>query len=618
MAAEPLATYRVQLHAGFGFDAAAAMIDYLAGLGVSHLYCSPYLQAVPGSMHGYDILDHHCVNAELGGPQAHARLGAALQRHALGQVLDIVPNHMAIGVPGNHWWWDVLTHGPASRYAAYFDVIWHASEAGGRHKVLLPVLGDHYGRVLEAGELRLVHAQSRFTIEYYDHTFPVAPDSLTDLLAAAAECCHSDELAYLAEAFGHLLAATGTPQEHGARRHRNTTVLQHQLARLGAEQPPVAAAIDAVVAEINANANTLHALLEHQHYRLAFWRVAGQELNYRRFFDINTLIGLRTEEEQVFADTHALICKWVAEGMLQGLRVDHPDGLRDPEAYFQRLHDACPGAWIVAEKILEPGERLRASWPIAGTTGYDFLNRLGGLFIDPAGEAPLTAFYSQFTGEPGDYAALMHEKKDRILHSILGSDVNRLTVWFQQVCARHRRYCDYTRRDLYEMLCAVITYFPVYRTYVQAPDGQVSDDDIRYVTEAIDQAQMHRPDLDAALCDFFRALLLLHLRGPAETELVMRFQQLTSPAMAKGVEDTAFYCYNRFVALNEVGGIQAILASRWRPSTRPVPRHSNSGLAPCWRRRPMIQSVARTCAPASVYSPRYRSSGLRLCAAGPT
>jgi (1->4)-alpha-D-glucan 1-alpha-D-glucosylmutase len=551
MAAEPLATYRVQLHAGFGFDATTAIVDYLAVLGVSHLYCSPYLQAAPGSMHGYDIIDHHRVNDELGGAEAHARLCTALQQHALGQVLDIVPNHMAIGEAGNRWWWDVLMYGPASRYAAYFDVAWDAPQSGRRHTVLLPVLGDHYRQVLEAGELRLVHAHGRFTVQYYNHVFPVAPDSLVSLLATAAERCHADELACLAESLGHLAAATGTPQES---RLDHTTVLQQQLARLGNEQPHVTAAIDAVVAEINANTAALHALLERQHYRLAFWRLAGQELNYRRFFDINTLIGLRTEDEQVFTDTHALICRWVAEGVLHGLRVDHPDGLRDPAAYFQRLRHACPGVWIVAEKILEPGERLPPSWPIAGTTGYDFLNRLGGLFIDPAGEAPLTAFYGQFTGASGDYVTLMHEKKDRILHDILGSDVNRLTAWFQQVCAQHQRYRAYTHGDLYEVLCAVIAYFPVYRTYMQAPHGQASDDDIRYVTEAIDQAQQHRPDLDTALFDLLREVLLLRLNGLAETELVMRFQQLTGPAMAKGVEDTAFYCYNRLVALNEVGG----------------------------------------------------------------
>jgi (1->4)-alpha-D-glucan 1-alpha-D-glucosylmutase len=553
MPAEPYATYRVQLHAGFGFEDAAAIIDYLAALGISHLYCSPYLQAAPGSMHGYDVVDYRRINEELGGAAAHARLGTVLQQCGLGQVLDIVPNHMDISSPHNPWWWDVLENGPASRYAAYFDVDWDPPEARLRNTVLLPVLGDHYGRVLEAGELRLVRQEGTFTIHYHDRVFPVAPRALDTPLALAAARCQSDELAFIAESFGALPVATATDQESVHRRHRNKEILRAQLARLSAEHRRVAAAIDAVVSEINANPDALDALLERQNYRLAFWRTAGRELSYRRFFDINTLIGLRVEEAQVFTDTHALILIWVAEELLQGLRVDHPDGLRDPETYFQRLHDACPGTWIVAEKILEPGERLPALWPIAGTTGYDFLYRVGGLFVDPDGEDPLTAFYAQFTGESTDYAALVRAKKHLVLRDILGSDVNRLTALFLQVCEQHRRQRDYTRHELHEVLREVIACFPVYRTYIQASRGQVSDDDVRYVQEAIEGAKAHRPDLDAILFDFFGDLLLLRVRGPLEADLVMRFQQLTGPAMAKGVEDTAFYCFNRFVALNEVG-----------------------------------------------------------------
>ena len=260
------------------------------------------------------------------------------------------------------------------------------------------------------------------------------------------------------------------------------------------------------------------------------------------------------EDEQVFTDTHALVLRWLGEGVLDGVRIDHPDGLRDPEAYCQRLHRAAPQAWIVVEKILEPGERLRDSWPVAGTTGYDFLNRVGGLFVDPAGEQPLTELYAEFTGESVDYPALVRAKKHQALHELLGSDVNRLTALFVEVCERHRRHRDYTRYELHEVLREVIACFPVYRTYVQAEAGHVTDDDVRYVTEAVERAKSCRPELDAALFDFLQDLLLLRVRGDLEGELVMRFQQLTGPTMAKGLEDTLFYCFNRLVSLNEVGG----------------------------------------------------------------
>ena len=247
-----------------------------------------------------------------------------------------------------------------------------------------------------------------------------------------------------------------------------------QLTRLLAERPDVAEAVDAMISEFNANPDTLHTLLERQHYRLAFWRAAARDLGYRRFFDINTLVALRMEDAQVFTDTHALVLRWLGEGVLDGVRIDHPDGLRDPEAYCQRLHRAAPQAWIVVEKILEPGERLRDAWPVAGTTGYDFLNRVGGLFVDPAGEQPLTELYAEFTGESVDYPALVRAKKHQALHELLGSDVNRLTALFVEVCERHRRHRDYTRYELHEVLREVIACFPVYRTYVQAEAGHVT------------------------------------------------------------------------------------------------------------------------------------------------
>jgi (1->4)-alpha-D-glucan 1-alpha-D-glucosylmutase len=548
------ATYRVQFHAGFDFADAAAIADYLADLGISHLYCSPYLQAAPGSTHGYDVVNHHKVNQELGGAEGHARLITTLRERDLSQTLDIVPNHMAIVGEANPWWWDVLENGPSSRYAAYFDVEWDPPESKLRNTVLLPVLGDHYGRVLERREIVVAREGARFIIRYHEHLFPVSPRTLDGIVASAAERCRSDDLAFIADAFARLPPSTATDRMAVYRRHRDKEVLRRQLERLCAEQPQVSAALDEVVAEVNGDVDRLDGLLERQNYRLAFWRSAGRDLGYRRFFDINTLVGLRVEDEGVFADTHALILEWLSKRILDGVRVDHPDGLRDPKEYFERLHGANPGAWIVAEKILEPGERLPSSWPIAGTTGYDFIYRVNNLFVDPDGEATLTDLYREFSGEPSDFTALVRDKKHFIMREILGSDINRLTALFVEVCERNRRHRDYTRHELHEALREVIACFPVYRTYVRAEAGEVSEADARTISETIEKAKANQTELDPNLFDFFRDILLLRVRGEHESELVMRFQQLTGPVMAKGVEDTAFYCFNRLVSLNEVGG----------------------------------------------------------------
>jgi (1->4)-alpha-D-glucan 1-alpha-D-glucosylmutase len=550
VAPAPLSTYRLQLRPGFGFDDAAAVAGYLADLGVTHVYCSPYLQAAPGSTHGYDVVDHSRVNEELGGAEAHARMVKTFEQHGLGQVLDIVPNHMAIAGRHNRWWWDVLENGQASVYASAFDIDW----TGAKPRVLLPMLGDHYGRVLEAGELVLGREGGAFVVTYHEHEAPIAPRSLDDLLARAGARCGSDELESLAAAFGRLPHATLTDRSSIEARHRDKEVLRTQLARLIDEDDLAAAAVDAVIAETNGDADALDQLLERQNYRLAFWRTARDELDYRRFFDITTLVGLRMEDELVFADTHALVLRWIRDDQVQGLRVDHPDGLRDPEGYLRRLAEATDGTWVVVEKILEPGEGLRPSWPVAGTTGYEFLNRLGGLFVDPAGEAPLTELMAELTGEPVDWDATLRQKKDLVLREVLAADVHRLVDAFALVCEHNRRFRDYTRRELAEALREVIVEFPTYRAYVVAERNQVTDDDVAVVTEAVARARATRPDLDADLFGFLEDLLLLRVTGVAEAELTMRFQQVTGPAMAKGAEDTAFYTFVRLVSLNEVGG----------------------------------------------------------------
>ena len=549
----PLSTYRVQLQPAFGFDDVTAIAPYLQRLGVSHLYASPYLQAAPGSTHGYDVIDHSRVNAELGGEEGHERMCAALGAHSLGQVLDIVPNHMAI-VGGNRWWWDVLENGPSSQYASYFDVDWDPPEAKLRNTVLMPILGDHYGRVLEAGELRLQRDGGAFTVHYYEHVLPVAPRSLDDLLATAARRCHSMELESLATFFGRLPPSYLTDRISVRERHRDKEVLRASLARLLREQPDVAEAVDAEVAAMNADPDRLDNLLERQNYRLAFWRTAGRELDYRRFFDIHTLAALNMEDEAVFLDTHELVIQWLDRGVVDGLRIDHPDGLRDPEGYLRRLaREAPPNTWVTVEKILEPGERL-PQWPVAGTTGYDFAYRVGGLFIDPASEAAINDAYTSFTGEPTDWEEVVYEKKHLVMAEVLSAEINRLTNLAIDVCERHRRYRDYTRHDLHETLRELIAAFPVYRTYVVPGGAGPSPDDVAHVEEAAKLARGRRPDLDAELFDFLVDILLGRLPGDVEDELVARFQQVTGPVMAKGVEDTSFYTFNRLVALNEVGG----------------------------------------------------------------
>lgn len=495
-----VATYRVQLHAGFGFDDAAAIVGYLARLGVSHLYCSPYLQAVAGSTHGYDVVDHSRINSELGGPAGHARLAGRLAEAGLGQVLDIVPNHMAVGTRANAWWWDVLEHGLESRYADYFDIDWDPPQPELAGLVLVPVLGDHYGRVLEAGELAVERRDGSFSVRYHDHEAPVSPRTLDEL--------DRDDRGEI-------------PQ--------------------------------ALIEALNRDPDALDALLRRQNYRLAYWRTAAAELNYRRFFDIATLAGLRAEDPLVFADTHRLILGLVRDGIVDGLRVDHVDGLADPAGYLERLRDATGGAYVLVEKILEPGETLTASWPTAGTTGYDFLNAVNQLFTDSAGEAALRACYARFTAESADYADVVHAAKLQVMRDSLAAEVERLTALLAQVCDGHRRERDFARCQLRDALQELIAAFPVYRSYAY-PGRPVSQVDAGYVAAAVAAALRRRPGLDAELARFIGELLTGAHPGGSEADFMLHFAQVSTPVMAKGAEDTAFYRYLPLASLCEVGG----------------------------------------------------------------
>jgi len=548
----PSATYRLQLHKGFTFDDAAAIADYIRALGVSHVYSSPYLQAAPGSMHGYDVVDHRRVNEELGGGPAHQRFCRSLGEAGLGQVLDIVPNHMSLGEQ-NRYWHDVLENGHNSRYDSFFDIDWNPNEERLRDKVLVPILEDQYGRVLRRGGIVVERQGATFVVKASGQALPVAPESLAGLLTRAAEYARSDTLNFLAASYGRLPVAEFVDRRTVLARHRDKVVLHSLLGRLLNEER-VREGVDRAVRELNENVDELDAFLEQQHFRIAYWKTADQQLGYRRFFDVNTLIGLRVEREYVFEETHALILKWLEEGVLDGVRVDHPDGLRDPLQYFQRLRDRAPEAWILGEKILEPGEWLRAGWPIEGTTGYDFLNTALGVLVKPDGLDKLGEYYAEFTGDGTPFPVLAHAKKLSVAQETLGSDVNRLTNLFVEICETSRDQRDFTRAEIRRAIREVAACFAIYRTYVVPDRDEITEEDIQIIARATRCAKDNRQDIDGLLFDFMCDVLTLKVRGEKEREFVYRFQQFTSPVMAKGVEDTAFYCSNRLTALNEVGG----------------------------------------------------------------
>ena len=554
-----VATYRLQLHADFRFEDAAAIADYLAELGVSHLYLSPVLQAAKGSTHGYDVVDPSRLSDELGGEKGWRVLLERCASVGLGRLVDIVPNHMAITGPDNAWWWDVLENGANSVYAAYFDVEWHP-ESPTHDQVLLPILGDHYGRELEAGRFELQRHGAEFVVSYFDHVVPVNPRSLDTVLGGAATRLDDGGalgpramLEYLATALGRLPRANSTDTVSVAERHRDKQILAARLGELCVDHPEVAAAIDAQLAATNSNPDALDALLARQNYRLAWWRTAAEELDYRRFFDINDLAAIRVEDPEVFADSHRLALGWLAAGEVDGLRIDHVDGLWDPTEYLRRLVTAAPGAWVVVEKILAASERLPASWPVAGTTGYDWLALLDGVLIDPAGARMVEHAYRAFTEDEEPYADLVARCKREVLDGPLNADLTRLVGRLATICRHHRRYRDYTRRDLSEAVSEIVAAFGVYRTYVSegAPAAEV---DVAVIDAALGAVRARRPDLDGELLDFVGSLLAGRLPGVDEGSFTHRAQQLTAPVMAKGVEDTAFYRYVALTARNEVGG----------------------------------------------------------------
>jgi len=546
----PLATYRLQLRAGFDFDAAAELADYLAELGVSHAYLSPILQAVGGSTHGYDVVDPRVIDPDLRGAAGYTRMTSALREHGLGQVLDIVPNHMATD-PDNPWWWDVLANGPSSRYASFFDIDWEGPREASWSKVLVPVLGDHYGRVLEAGELELIRQGSGFEIHYHDLRLPVSPESMSMVLLPAARRSGRPELADVADQLRRLPTTRGDGSVR-LERHQAIERIAGRLDHLLTD-PTIAGAVDAEREAVSTDVDLLHELLDEQNYRLAYWRIANEEIDYRRFFSIETLVGVRTDDPDVLAETHRLVLDLVRDQSVDALRIDHIDGIGRPAHYLEQLSDSTEGVYTVVEKILEEGEDLPSGWPVSGTTGYDFLNRVNSVFVDTAAEERMTGIYTSVTGETADYDDVLWEAKRQVLETSFAAELQRLTGILAQVCSQRRRHRDHTRRELKDTLAAVIASFPVYRLYV-APGADPSTADIEHAAGAIAEAVRLDPDLDPELLELVTDLSLGRVAGLIEGAFIRLFQQLTAPVLAKGAEDTAFYRYNRMLSLNEVGG----------------------------------------------------------------
>ncbi len=583
----PRATYRLQLHAGFGFGAATELVPYLATLGVSHVYCSPYLRARPGSTHGYDIIDHNALNPEIGTLEEFDRFVDTLKAHGMGQILDVVPNHMGVMGADNTWWMDVLENGPASVYADYFDIDWQPINPTLHGKVLVPVLGDHYGLALERGEiqLRFEPQAGSFAFFYYEHRFPMAPReyprvltrALRALPAQALDESSRAEFESLASAFSHLPPREATEPELIAERNRDKEVHKRRLAALCRDHAAIVEAIEVALHIVNGNAgeprsfDVLHELLESQAYRLAYWRVASDEINYRRFFDINDLAALRMENETVFEATHRFILDLVASGKVEGLRIDHPDGLYDPAQYFRRLQDRIAGltgrqlgrsrrhgrllpCYLLVEKIAAGHERVPESWPLHGTTGYRFANVVNGVFVDTAARARIDRIYRSFTGEDASFEDVVYASKRIILRNNLASELNVLANQLARIAQVDRRTRDFTLNTLRQALTEVIACFPVYRTYVAE---KVSAQDRRYIEWAVARAKSRSQASDITIFEFVASALLGTLGEDIASQVrafAMKFQQLTAPVTAKGVEDTSFYRYTRLVSLNEVGG----------------------------------------------------------------
>lgn len=594
----PIATYRLQFNHLFTFAQAAALVDYLAELGISDVYASPLFKARRGSLHGYDITDHSRLNPELGNRAEFEQFSDQLNQRGMGLLVDVVPNHMCIAGNENQWWLDVLENGPGSPFAHYLDIDWQPPKEALANRVLLPVLGDQFGRVLEEQQIKLSYQRGAFLANYYETQLPIAPrtsmailkDVLT-LIKTRLDEYHPQvlELESIITALTHLPARTEIAPAKVKERRREKDIVRRRTSRLASASREVRRAIEQVINEYNGqphNARSfdrLEELLDAQAYRLCYWRVAADEINYRRFFDVNELAAIRVEEPKVFAAVHELIFRLLKEGRVTGLRVDHIDGLLDPEQYLRELQrharkalqqppprptgrlrlptTAPPSIYVVVEKILGHDEKLRANWATQGTTGYDFLNLLNGVFIEPASAAAFQKLYQRFTGLKADFARQAYDCRKLILQVAMSSELRVLSRRLERISEQQRNSRDFTLNSLQAALGEVIACFPVYRSYHCPHLSEVNEEDRRHINLAIKLAKGRNPAVSPTIFDFIAGLLLLHNpevlseeQRRERREFVLRFQQLTGPVTAKGVEDTAFYRRYPLASLCEVGG----------------------------------------------------------------
>jgi (1->4)-alpha-D-glucan 1-alpha-D-glucosylmutase len=585
----PTATYRLQFNAGFTFRDAQAILEYLQSLGISDCYASSYLKAVPASLHGYDVADPTRLNPEIGTDEEYQAWIDGMKVRGMGHVLDLVPNHMGIACSSNPWWMDVLENGPSSRFARFFDIEWHPVKDELADKVLIPTLGDQYGAVLERQELTLTFRDGAFVVQYYDDWFPIAPDTFGLILApridawlsaegAAVDERDADELRSVITAADNLPARSTRDPEQIAVRAREKEVVKRRLGTLADRSAHVRAYIEGEVARVNGvpgepcSFDRLDGLLNAQSYRLAHWRVASEEINYRRFFDVNQLAALRMEDPEVFDEVHRFVFELVGRGAATGLRVDHVDGLYAPGDYLARLQERAasvrqiePGSglplYLVVEKILAADEQLPAEWPVHGTTGYEFAATVNGLFVDRRHERAFDHIYTRFMrGRRSDvnFDDIAYRSKKLVMHETMSGDINSLGHQLNRYSEKNRHFRDFTLYSLISTLKEVIACFPVYRSYV-TEDGSATEHDRRYITVAIRCAKRRAPSVSPLVFDFIEQLLLNAVAPESAEEHAMRarfvgkFQQITSPVAAKGIEDTTLYIYNRLLSLNEVG-----------------------------------------------------------------
>lgn len=576
----PRATYRLQFNHQFTFNDAARIAPYLARLGISHVYASPILKARPGSMHGYDVVDHSQLNPELGTREDFDRFVQKLHEHGLGLIVDIVPNHLGVMGNDNVWWLDVLENGPAARCAFHFDIDWRPNRGSMRDRILVPILGDAYGMVLERGELQIEFdaATGNFWVRYYDHRMPIDPREYPRVFSQpiAEELLPQDDpnradFESLLNSFSNLPPRDDTSSDAVAVRYRDKEAHKRRLARLVERSPEVLRHINESVTRINGTAgqtesfDALDALLEAQAYRLSYWRVAVDEINYRRFFDVNDLAALRMNERSVFDTTHQLIFELIDAGSIDGLRIDHSDGLYDPEEYFLRLQERFGGGperrplYVVTEKILAAHERLPESWLVHGTTGYDYAALQTTWLVCGEEETRMTRRYRSFTENEESFESIAYESKRLVMRSSLAAEVEVLATQLDRIAHLDRHTADFTRAALRDAIRDVIACFPVYRTYISSRG--IGEEDQKIIHWATGLARRRSAGAEVSVFDFVRDVLLgtaangrLPSHRQAMLEFAMKFQQVTAPVTAKGVEDTAFYRFNRLICLNEVGG----------------------------------------------------------------